>query len=70
MLRLLMSNIDWHSDKKSAPWFWGSVNRYLSKILPEDLDITPSDTNLNESSHPLTNKYTGTDLALLEAIDM
>lgn len=31
--------------------------------------MTPADTNLNESSHPATNRVTGINLALVEAIE-
>jgi Sec7-like guanine-nucleotide exchange factor len=60
--------VDWAADKDSIPWFWPSINGNLSKITENDWLTTPGDTNLNESSHTLTNKYTGTHLTLLEAI--
>ncbi|KAF9472149.1 hypothetical protein BDN70DRAFT_938396 [Pholiota conissans] len=60
---------DWIIDKKSAPWFMASVNRFMSKI-PEDIWLTtPGHTNLNESAHPFTNMHTGINLSLLEAIN-
>ncbi|KAJ7138641.1 hypothetical protein C8R46DRAFT_1321667, partial [Mycena filopes] len=60
---------DWIVDKASIPWFFPSVNEFLSKIPEEDWYLTPGDTNLNESAHPYTNQHTGTNLPLLEAID-
>ncbi|KAJ7765293.1 hypothetical protein B0H16DRAFT_1310196 [Mycena metata] len=59
----------WIADKDSIPWFFPSINEFLSKIPEEDWYLTPGDTNLNESAHPYTNQHTGTNLALLEAID-
>ncbi|KAF8186408.1 hypothetical protein BJ912DRAFT_819653, partial [Pholiota molesta] len=61
---------DWIIDKKSAPWFMASVNRFMSKI-PEDLwHTTPGHTNLNESAHPFTNMHTGINQPVLEAIKL
>ena len=40
----------------------------MSKISEEDWYLTPADMNLNESAHPYTNKHTGTNLKILEAI--
>ncbi|KAF8194842.1 hypothetical protein K438DRAFT_1968783 [Mycena galopus ATCC 62051] len=60
---------DWIADKDSIPWFFPSINEFLSKMPEEDWYLTPGDTNLNESAHPYTNQHTGTNLALLEAID-
>ncbi|KAJ7038863.1 hypothetical protein C8F04DRAFT_1392709 [Mycena alexandri] len=60
---------DWIVDKASVPWFFPSINEFLSHIPEEDWYLTPGDTNLNESAHPYTNQHTGTNLALLEAID-
>ncbi|KAJ7033971.1 hypothetical protein C8F04DRAFT_906737, partial [Mycena alexandri] len=59
---------DWIKDKESIPWFWPSINQFLSKISQEDWILTPGDTNLNESAHPYTNQHTGTNLPLLVAI--
>jgi hypothetical protein len=36
----------------------------------EDWYLVPHHTNLNESSHPFTNNNTGTNLPLLEAIQL
>ncbi|KAJ7120131.1 hypothetical protein C8R44DRAFT_877592 [Mycena epipterygia] len=44
------------------------INRFLSNLSEDDWLLTPGDTNLNESAHPHTNQHTGTNLALLEAI--
>ncbi|KAJ7086972.1 hypothetical protein C8R44DRAFT_900928 [Mycena epipterygia] len=59
---------DWIADKDSAPWFFPSINRFLSNMSEEEWLLTPGDTNLNESAHPHTNQHTGTNLTLLEAI--
>ncbi|KAJ3491080.1 hypothetical protein NLJ89_g11374 [Agrocybe chaxingu] len=59
---------DWIIDKKGSPWFIPSVNRFMSKIPEEDWFLTPGNTNLNESAHPFTNKHTGINLPLLDAI--
>ncbi|KAJ6474737.1 hypothetical protein DFH09DRAFT_1343071 [Mycena vulgaris] len=59
---------DWISDKDSIPWFFPSINEFLSDMPEEDWYLTPGDTNLNESAHPYTNQHTGTNLSLLEAI--
>ncbi|PPQ70451.1 hypothetical protein CVT24_013272 [Panaeolus cyanescens] len=61
---------DWINDKKGSEWFIPSVNQYMSKISEEDWYLTPGDTNLNESAHPFTNIHTGTNLSLLEAINL
>ncbi|KIJ37165.1 hypothetical protein M422DRAFT_260325 [Sphaerobolus stellatus SS14] len=44
--------------------------RYKTGIPSEDWDLNCADTNLNEGSHPQTNRATGTSLTLLEAIEM
>ncbi|KAJ7730115.1 hypothetical protein DFH07DRAFT_756469, partial [Mycena maculata] len=59
---------DWIADKDSAPWFFPSINRFLSNMSEDDWLLTPGDTNLNESAHPYTNQHTGTNLSILEAI--
>ncbi|KAI0309098.1 hypothetical protein OF83DRAFT_1273383 [Amylostereum chailletii] len=60
---------DWFQDKEPYPWFFPSLNPFFSKIPTTDWYNTPDDTNLNESSHTLTNAHTGIDLPLLEAIE-
>jgi hypothetical protein len=60
---------DWYIDKKSAPWFFPSLNKNFSKISEDDWGTTPFDTNLNESDHPLTKKFTGDNLSVLEAVE-
>ncbi|KAJ7211971.1 hypothetical protein C8J57DRAFT_1733157 [Mycena rebaudengoi] len=60
---------DWISDKDSIPWFFPSINGFLSAIPEDDWYLTPGDTNLNESAHPFTNQHTGTNLSLLEATE-
>ncbi|KAJ7142783.1 hypothetical protein C8R44DRAFT_726114 [Mycena epipterygia] len=59
---------DWIKDKDSIPWFFPSINEFLSDIPKDDWYLTPGDTNLNESAHPFTNQHTGTNLSILEAI--
>ncbi|KAH9928873.1 uncharacterized protein B0H18DRAFT_1117695 [Fomitopsis serialis] len=61
---------DWYADKKPHPWFWASVNKHLSKIPADDWDLIPANTNLNESAHPFTNQHTGTNLPLLDSIQL
>ncbi|KAJ7252304.1 hypothetical protein C8J57DRAFT_1238187 [Mycena rebaudengoi] len=56
------------SDKDSIPWFFPSINGFLSAIPEDDWYLTPGDT-LNESTHPFTNQHTGTNLSLLEVIE-
>ncbi|KAF8179702.1 hypothetical protein K438DRAFT_1768737 [Mycena galopus ATCC 62051] len=57
-----------HANRHSKRWT-SSFNgaKILNKKSSEYL--TPGDTHLNESAHPYTNRHTGTNLALLEAID-
>jgi len=65
----VLSILDWLKDKDSRrPWFWPSINKNFTRIPAEQWDLLPSSTNLNESSHPLTNQNTGVNLPLLEAI--
>ncbi|KAJ7099803.1 hypothetical protein C8R44DRAFT_947249 [Mycena epipterygia] len=59
---------DWIKDKDSIPWFFPSINEFLSDIPKDDWYLTPGDTKLNESAHPFTNQHTGTNLSILEAI--
>ncbi|KAJ7131025.1 hypothetical protein C8R44DRAFT_904076 [Mycena epipterygia] len=59
---------DWIKDKDSIPWFFPSINEFLSDIPKDDWYLTPGDTNLNESAHPFINQHTGTNLSILEAI--
>ncbi|KAF7311222.1 hypothetical protein MKEN_01023800 [Mycena kentingensis (nom. inval.)] len=61
---------DWISDKDSIGWFWPSINEHLTKMPRDDSLLVPHHTNLNESSHPFTNQHTGTNLPLLEAIQL
>lgn len=59
---------DWYKDKEPYPWFFPSVMKHQTKIPQEIWYLTPGDTNLNESAHPFTNQFTGTNLSLLDAI--
>lgn len=59
---------DWYKDKEPHTWFFPSVMKHQTKIPQEIWYLTPGDTNLNESAHPFTNQFTGTNLSLLDAI--
>ncbi|KIJ42596.1 hypothetical protein M422DRAFT_254378 [Sphaerobolus stellatus SS14] len=61
---------DWCKQKMMHTWLWPSLIKNFSKIPSEDWDLNRADTNLNEGSHPQTNRATGTSLTLLEAIEM
>ncbi|KAJ7823705.1 hypothetical protein B0H14DRAFT_3469879 [Mycena olivaceomarginata] len=45
-----------------------SISPFLSKIAPNDYNLTPNTTNLAESAHAGTNAQTSTQLALLPGI--
>ncbi|KAJ7831403.1 hypothetical protein B0H14DRAFT_3464101 [Mycena olivaceomarginata] len=45
-----------------------SISPFLSKIAPNDYNLTPNTTNLAESAHAGTNTQTSTQLALLPGI--
>lgn len=64
-----LDNTDWFADKEPHPWFWGSVNKFMSRIPINDWDATRGDTNVNESAHPYTNMHTGINLSILDAIE-
>ncbi|KIO15540.1 hypothetical protein M407DRAFT_34867 [Tulasnella calospora MUT 4182] len=59
---------DWWSHKKSYSWLLPSIVGCLSKIAPEDRRLIPDNTNAIEGDHSMTNKYTGTHLTLIDAI--
>lgn len=59
---------DWIADKDPHPWFFPSLMKSQTKMSKESWLVTPGDTNLNESSHPFTNQFTGTNLSLLDGI--
>ncbi|KIJ33118.1 hypothetical protein M422DRAFT_783248 [Sphaerobolus stellatus SS14] len=61
---------DWFSNKEVHLWYIPSLCRHFSKIKPLDWDLSPADNNLNETSHPATNRATGIRLSLVEAIEM
>ncbi|KAJ6492327.1 hypothetical protein C8R45DRAFT_1073581 [Mycena sanguinolenta] len=50
-------------------WCKDSEFKVFREIPEDDWYLTPGDTNLNESAHPYTNRHTGTNLLLLEAIE-
>ncbi|KAK7024854.1 hypothetical protein R3P38DRAFT_3193769 [Favolaschia claudopus] len=58
----------WKEQKDRNSWMWGAINKFMSKIAPEDHDITPNHSNLVETAHAARNAETGIHLPLLEAI--
>ncbi|KIJ34397.1 hypothetical protein M422DRAFT_263539 [Sphaerobolus stellatus SS14] len=60
---------DWYANKAANKWYLPSLVQYLSKIPPYDWITNRGDTNLNESSHPATNRFMGINLSLMEAIE-
>ncbi|KAI0681911.1 hypothetical protein C8T65DRAFT_751106 [Cerioporus squamosus] len=61
--------LDWLNDKERAPWFYATLNPNFSQMPREDWESTSITTNVNESSHTVTNQNTGIGLLLLEAIE-
>ncbi|KAJ7862404.1 hypothetical protein B0H14DRAFT_2575473 [Mycena olivaceomarginata] len=59
---------NWYAHKLANPWILPSINKFLSKISPENWDITPNHSNYVESAHAARNAETGTHLPLLTAI--
>jgi len=59
---------DWWENKVMHPWYLPSLLKILTKIPHEDWETIAGHTNINESSHPETNRHTGIGLTLLEAI--
>ncbi|KAJ7511946.1 hypothetical protein B0H11DRAFT_1899441 [Mycena galericulata] len=60
---------NWWKHKLQYPWIIPSLIKSLSRITPEDWDITDSTTNLNEGQHHWTNQQTGVNLTLLESVE-
>ncbi|PPQ69339.1 hypothetical protein CVT26_002571, partial [Gymnopilus dilepis] len=58
----------WWDHKLVNTWILPALIKCLSKITPEDWDMTASSTNVGESQHHYTNIHTGIQLSLLEAI--
>ncbi|KAF8909313.1 hypothetical protein CPB84DRAFT_1703009 [Gymnopilus junonius] len=58
----------WWDHKVVNTWILPALIKCLSKINPDDWDITASTTNVGESQHHYTNINTGIKLSLLEAI--
>ncbi|KAJ7793170.1 hypothetical protein B0H14DRAFT_3498353, partial [Mycena olivaceomarginata] len=59
---------NWYAQKLANPWYLPSISPFLSKIAPNDYNLTPNTTNLAESAHAGTNVQTSTQLALLPGI--
>ncbi|KAJ7824717.1 hypothetical protein B0H14DRAFT_2596999 [Mycena olivaceomarginata] len=59
---------NWYAHKLANPWILPSINKFLSKISPENWDITPNHSNYVESAHAARNAETSTHLPLLTAI--
>ncbi|KAJ7872496.1 hypothetical protein B0H14DRAFT_3564688 [Mycena olivaceomarginata] len=59
---------NWYAQKLANPWYLPSISPFLSKIAPNDYNLTPNTTNLAESAHAGTNTQTSTQLALLPGI--
>ncbi|KAJ7337368.1 hypothetical protein DFH08DRAFT_252732 [Mycena albidolilacea] len=59
---------NWYTQKLANPWYLPSISPFLSKIAPNDYNLTPNTTNLAESAHAGTNAQTSTHLALLPGI--
>ncbi|KAK6985119.1 hypothetical protein R3P38DRAFT_3450565 [Favolaschia claudopus] len=55
-------------EKDRNSWMYGGINKFKSKIAPEDHDLTPNHSNLIETAHAARNAETGIHLPLLEAI--
>ncbi|KIJ30815.1 hypothetical protein M422DRAFT_267645 [Sphaerobolus stellatus SS14] len=60
---------DWIANKVVHPWYIPSLCKHFSKIPGFDWDLSPAGNNLNETSHPATNRATGIALPLVEAIE-
>ncbi|KAJ7170271.1 hypothetical protein C8R43DRAFT_876078, partial [Mycena crocata] len=60
---------DWWNHKLQYPWIRPSLIKTLSRIHPDDWDITDASTNLNKGQHHWTNQQTGVHLPILEAIE-
>jgi len=61
--------LDWWQNKLAYPWYIPALCWHFSKIPEQDWDLGPAETNLNEQSHPATNRTTGIHILLAEAID-
>ncbi|KAF8966029.1 hypothetical protein BDZ97DRAFT_1917737 [Flammula alnicola] len=58
----------WWQHKIQNKWILPSIIKALSKIKPEDWDLTAASTNIGEGQHHWTNINTGIKLTLLEAV--
>ena len=58
----------WWDHKTNNSWILPSLIKCLSKMDPDDWDLTPPTTNVGEAQHHWTNINTGIQLSLLEAI--
>ncbi|KAJ7135306.1 hypothetical protein C8R46DRAFT_1201556 [Mycena filopes] len=59
---------NWYAHKLANPWVLPSVNKFLSKISPDDWDITPNHSNYVETAHAARNAETSIGVPLLTAI--
>ncbi|KAJ7649098.1 hypothetical protein DFH06DRAFT_1332120 [Mycena polygramma] len=59
---------NWYQHKLANPWILPSINKFLSKMSPDDWDITPSHSNYVESAHAGRNAATGTGVPILTGI--
>lgn len=50
------------------PWLLPGFNRSLSRVPNAHWDVTPNHTNLVETAHVASNRYTGINLTPVEAI--
>ncbi|KIJ47087.1 hypothetical protein M422DRAFT_249403 [Sphaerobolus stellatus SS14] len=60
---------DWYANKVMHTWYLPSLVKFLTKIPHGDWEINCRDTNINEGSHPATNRATGKGLTLLDGIE-
>jgi len=65
---LSLASADWTRNKIAHPWYIPPLCHHFSNSKQEDWDLSPTDNNLNEMSHPATTWGTGVGLSLLEAV--
>ncbi|KAJ7503261.1 hypothetical protein B0H11DRAFT_2273963 [Mycena galericulata] len=59
---------NWYAHKLANPWVLPTINKFLSKMSPDDWDITPIHSNYVETAHAGRNAETSIGAALLTAI--
>ncbi|KAJ7064494.1 hypothetical protein C8F01DRAFT_1080806 [Mycena amicta] len=59
---------NWYINKCNHRWYLPSLNKLLSKINPDDYDLTPNNTNIVETAHAGLNAETSIGLPLLSGI--